>query len=152
MRTILAIGTMLGVLALAGSAAGSSLAELSATMGTSNALSSGAADGASTAHAAMASVLRNLPTTTSGLPSETTQAAHAQGGSGWVNKSSGGQGSGHGWATASSSSSGTSGGWMTVSSNSRGGSGGWATASSARQSTGTSAWSRAGDQGSPRRH
>ena len=153
MRTTLAIGMVLWVLTMAGAATASSLAELSATMGTENALSSGAASGASTAHAAMDAVLRNIPKPGAALPGADLapgQGSHgSSGSSGWVAAGSASQGSGRSWATVSSSSGGR-GGWMTARSSSNSNVG-WATAASSHQSSGASTWARRSDAGGARR-
>jgi hypothetical protein len=133
MKTTLAIATLLGVLMAARSAAGQTMVDITGAMGTASALSSGAATGASTAHAAMATALRNLPTPGSGLGMPDAPSSHA---------TSGGSG---GWATPGSSSSGR--GWATAARGSSGSTGGWMTASAGRQTSGTSTWMRAESPG-----
>jgi hypothetical protein len=150
MKTTLAIATLLGVLTLATSAAGTSLAELSGTMGTSEALSGGAANGASTAHAAMETALRNLPKPTNGLgiadaPSS-SPSLHGSGKSGWVAAGSSASGKSSWSAARGGSRTGSTGGWVTASSSQRGStSGGWVQRAAASQSGGGSSWARAGD-------
>ncbi len=138
------------MLALAAPARAQSLAELSGTMATQSALNAGAASGASTAHAAMTSVIRNLPQSSTGLPiPQSAPASHAPSGGGtskWASRGSGSQSgtTGHAWATKSSTTGGTptSKGWLTASST-----GGWLTASSGGSGGGAqSGWLRATDQ------
>ena len=137
MRPRFTAGTVLVLFALCGTAYASSLAELSATMGTSNALSAGAANGASTAHGAMNTVLRHLPTP--GMPAEGAAPASSGSGSGWASPTSGHQTSTQsGWAKGGSSRQ------------SQTGQSAWAKAGSGRQATTTSAWAKAGERSARR--
>jgi hypothetical protein len=152
MKTTLAIGTLLGLLSLATSAGGSSLAELSGTMATGNALSAGAASGASTAHAAMQAAIRNLPKAGSGLegidnPASAAPRLHGGAGSGGWAKPGTSAGGRSGWSVCKA---GGPGGWATPSSG--GGKAGWVRRATASQrGAANSTWARAGDPNSRRR-
>jgi hypothetical protein len=148
MKTTLAIATLLGVLVLAGTAGGQTMMDITGAMGTANALSAGAANGASTAQAAMATAIRNLPTPPSGLGmADDTTPSHASGGTGgWATRASS-SGTGNGWASPGKSS-GTNTGWVTASSAHLGSSGTsvWAKPGNSSGSGVSRGWTRATDK------
>ena len=120
MRRLMGTGLVGLLVATAMPAAAFSLAEMSAASGVQSTL---AGTGASSAHAALTTVQRNIPAMTAtpnylSAAGEPTRASGSSGSSsggtnGWATPSSGGA-SGKGWATAHSSGSATGKGWLTA--------------------------------------